>query len=48
MEYFAELSMWIFGSHGEFADHQRQLPAPGPAGLARYDAGKRTGKIVTP
>ena len=38
MEYFAELSMWIFGSHGEFADHQRQLPAPGPAGLARYDA----------
>ena len=36
-EYFAELSMWLFGSHGEFVDRVRCLPAAGPAGLARYD-----------
>jgi hypothetical protein len=36
-EYWAELSMWYFGTHGEFADRERQLPAPGPGGLAEYD-----------
>jgi len=36
-EYFAELTMWYFGSHGEYvrrADHQ---PSAGPGGLAQYD-----------
>lgn len=37
-EYWAELSMWYWGSHGEFCDGKRRLPVPGPAGLARYDA----------
>ena len=36
-EYFAELSMWIFGTHGEFVDGEAQQPAPGPFGLQRYD-----------
>ncbi|KAG8464487.1 hypothetical protein KFE25_003550 [Diacronema lutheri] len=36
-EYWAELSMWYFGSHGEFVDGGARTPAPGPAGLARYD-----------
>ena len=36
-EYWAELSMWYWGSHGEFADVSRRLPRPGPGGLARYD-----------
>ena len=38
-EYFAELTMWYLGSHGEFADAVRKLPAPGPASLAWYDPG---------
>ena len=29
--------MWLFGTHGEFADSVRQLPTGGPGGLARYD-----------
>ena len=29
--------MWYFGSHGEFVDRERQLPTPGPGGLASYD-----------
>ena len=33
----AELSMWIFGTHGEFVDGDAQQPAPGPFGLQRYD-----------
>lgn len=36
-EYFAELSMWFFGSHGEFVDRTKRLPHPGPGGLAEYD-----------
>ncbi len=36
-EYFAELTMWFFGTHGEFADRERRLPSPGPGGLAAYD-----------
>mmetsp|Transcript_28232 Transcript_28232/g.66266 ORF Transcript_28232/g.66266 Transcript_28232/m.66266 type:complete len:341 (-) Transcript_28232:58-1080(-) len=36
-EYWAELSMWYFGTHGEFLDQGARQPAPGPAGLARYD-----------
>ena len=36
-EYFAELSMWFWGSHGEFADRARRLPPPGPRGLSAYD-----------
>jgi len=36
-EYFAELSMWYWGSHGEFVDDANRLPTPGPWGLARYD-----------
>ena len=37
-EYFAELSMWFWGSHGEFACSTQKLPRPGPHGLAEYDA----------
>mmetsp|Transcript_36927 Transcript_36927/g.61200 ORF Transcript_36927/g.61200 Transcript_36927/m.61200 type:complete len:499 (+) Transcript_36927:65-1561(+) len=36
-EYFAELTMWYFGSHGEFVDRKDKLPSPGPGGLAAYD-----------
>jgi hypothetical protein len=36
-EYFAELTMWYFGSHGEFVDREKRLPTPGPGGLAEYD-----------
>lgn len=36
-EYWAELTMWFFGSHGEWVDARRRLPAPGPHGLAVYD-----------
>jgi len=36
-EYWAELSMWYFGSHGEFLKGT-QIPAPGPEGLKKYDA----------
>jgi len=36
-EYFAELSMWYFGTHGEFVDRERRVPAAGPGGLAEYD-----------
>lgn len=37
-EYFAELSMWFWGSHGEFVCSTQKLPRPGPHGLAEYDA----------
>lgn len=37
-EYWAELSMWYFGAHGEFL-RGTKLPAAGPAALAGYDAG---------
>jgi len=36
-EYFAELTMWYFGTHGEFVDREARLPPPGPGGLAMYD-----------
>ncbi|KAL1523259.1 hypothetical protein AB1Y20_018209 [Prymnesium parvum] len=36
-EYFAELTMWYFGSHGEFVDRVAAHPTPGPGGLAQYD-----------
>ena len=36
-EYFAELTMWLFGTHGEWVDAKRKLPAPGPFGLQVYD-----------
>ena len=36
-EFFAELTMWYFGSHGEYVDTRRQLPSAGPAGLVWYD-----------
>jgi hypothetical protein len=36
-EYFAELTMWYFGTHGEYVDRAAQTPSPGPGGLARYD-----------
>ena len=36
-EYFAELSMWYWGSSGEFVDRHRRLPPPGPYGLFTYD-----------
>lgn len=36
-EYWAELTMWYFGSHGEFVDRQAKTPHPGPGGLAEYD-----------
>jgi hypothetical protein len=35
-EYWAELSMWYFGAHGEFLKGTK-LPAPGPDGLLSYD-----------
>jgi len=35
-EYWAELSMWYFGAHGEFL-HGTHLPEPGAGGLSRYD-----------
>ena len=35
-EYWAELSMWYFGAHGEFLNGTR-LPAPGAQGLMKYD-----------
>ncbi|MBC7399491.1 MAG: hypothetical protein H7289_06070 [Mucilaginibacter sp.] len=35
-EYWAELSMWYFGAHGEFLKGTK-LPAPGPEGLKAYD-----------
>ncbi|MCC8427139.1 hypothetical protein [Mucilaginibacter sp. UR6-11] len=35
-EYWAELSMWYFGGHGEFLKGA-QIPAPGPDGLMKYD-----------
>lgn len=34
-EYWAELSMWYWGTHGEFV--QPGMPAPGPGGLHAYD-----------
>jgi hypothetical protein len=36
-EYWAELSMWYFGSHGTFASNG--VPAIGSAGLRSYDPG---------
>mmetsp|Transcript_20646 Transcript_20646/g.63082 ORF Transcript_20646/g.63082 Transcript_20646/m.63082 type:complete len:454 (-) Transcript_20646:1793-3154(-) len=36
-EYWAELTMWYFGSHGEFVDREKCFPPPGPGGLAQYD-----------
>lgn len=36
MEYWAELSSWYFGSHGDFLRDSR-LPEPGPDGLRKYD-----------
>lgn len=36
-EYFAELTMWYFGTHGEFVDRTQKTPAPGPGGLAAHD-----------
>lgn len=38
-EYFAELSMWYWGTHGDFVDAKLRLPTAGPLGLARYDPG---------
>jgi len=35
-EYWAELSMWYFGKHGEFLKGTR-IPAPGPATMRAYD-----------
>jgi hypothetical protein len=35
-EYWAELSMWYFGKHGEFLRYT-QKPAPGAEGLRSYD-----------
>lgn len=35
-EFFAELSMWYFGTHGDMNMVQPK-PAPGPEGLKRYD-----------
>ena len=35
-EYWAELSMWYFGAHGEFLQGTR-LPDPGSEGLSKYD-----------
>ena len=29
-EYFAELCMWWFGTHGEFIDSKLEHPSPGP------------------
>ncbi len=37
-EYWAELSMWYFGFHGEFLKGTN-LPAPGAQSLREYDAG---------
>jgi len=36
-EYFAEATMWYFGTHGEFVDREKRLPTPGPGGLAEHD-----------
>lgn len=36
-EYWAELSMWYFGKHGEFL-HGTRNPAPGPEAMKAYDA----------
>lgn len=36
-EYFAELSMWYFGGHGDFIDDKKKIPKPGPGGLAEHD-----------
>ena len=36
-EYWAELSMWYFGSHGEYVDRAARVPPPGPHALAEYD-----------
>ena len=38
-EYWATLSMWYFGTHGQFLPSMRpaQVPAPGPEGLKAYD-----------
>jgi hypothetical protein len=35
-EYWAELTMWYFGGHGEFLNNTK-LPAPGKNGLKGYD-----------
>jgi hypothetical protein len=37
-EYWAELSMWYFGKHGEFL-HGTLIPDLGPEGLKKYDFG---------
>jgi len=37
-EYWAELSMWYFGKHGEFL-HGTRIPEPGADGLKNYDIG---------
>tara|TARA_Y100000389_G_scaffold204539_1_gene257820 strand:- start:18793 stop:19935 length:1143 start_codon:yes stop_codon:yes gene_type:complete len=36
-EYFAELSMWYFGGHGDFVNKELKLPYPGAGGLFEYD-----------
>ncbi|WP_263366711.1 VHL beta domain-containing protein [Edaphobacter bradus] len=38
-EYWAQLSMWYFGGHGEFARAANRFPEPGPQGLRQYDPG---------
>ena len=35
-EFFAELAMWYFGTHGNL-DMEGPKPAPGPEGLRAYD-----------
>eukprot|EP00908_Phaeocystis_cordata_P012114 Transcript_23080.p4 GENE.Transcript_23080~~Transcript_23080.p4 ORF type:complete len:187 (+),score=67.42 Transcript_23080:679-1239(+) len=37
LRYWAELSMWYFGSHGEFVDREARVPPPGAHALAEYD-----------
>ncbi|MGD1083462.1 MAG: hypothetical protein ABSA47_01780 [Verrucomicrobiota bacterium] len=36
-EYFAELTMWYFNSHGSFGGFQGPRPGPGAEGLKQYD-----------
>ena len=37
-EYFAELSMWYFGGHGDFIDYKNKIPEPGPSGRVDHDS----------
>src|SRR5208283_3481465 len=36
-EYFAELTMWYFNSHGSLGGFQGPRPGPGTEGLKQYD-----------